>query len=237
MELSESIRNRGGASINQRLDDWRVSRGPFSGARVLVDLLTALEATRLRAQRGLSEELTHQVEKALRVAGGESLTADDPRLGYLIQSIDGRVSSFDRLLTRLMSRHKDPRKPEEATDALRQLRLQVRKLRRVSLEEELMGILFAVSPQRGDIVARVLGFDGKGGTTLQVVGDEVGVTRERVRQITKKATSELEGRNVYAPRLDDAIALIDESVPCSAEEVASVLKGSGISRISFDIRG
>lgn len=207
------------------------------GARTLVDLLSALEATRSRAQLGLNEELTYQLEKAFRVAGNQGLTADDPRLAPLLSAIDGRATDVDRLITRLLTRDRDPRDPEFVAEAVRKLRLGVRKLKRLSLEDELHSLVEAVVANYTEMIVRVLGFDGKGGTTLQIAGDEYGITRERVRQVVKKATSRLEQRDVFCPRLDDALAIVEESVPCDSDAAARLLNESDVTRTPFDVRG
>ena len=60
------------------------------------------------------------------------------------------------------------------------------RLSRRSLETELLDVLG--TGRDAQIVARYHGFDGLGGGTLQGVGREVGLTRERVRQIVTEAS-------------------------------------------------
>src|SRR5437870_4413789 len=75
---------------------------------------------------------------------------------------------------------KDPRQVGDALVALRQA---IRQKAHMSLEDELSDFLrIAGTSSRSDrqrqIVARRLGWDGAGGCTLEVAGDEAGLTRE-----------------------------------------------------------
>jgi DNA-directed RNA polymerase sigma subunit (sigma70/sigma32) len=59
---------------------------------------------------------------------------------------------------------------------------------RLTLERELRDLL----GRKARIAARYYGFDGRGGGTLQSVGNEIGVTRERVRQIAADCSRRIE---------------------------------------------
>src|SRR6266853_6100984 len=69
---------------------------------------------------------------------------------------------------------------------LRAGRTQLRRSR-LTLERELRDLLGAGRNAR--ITARYYGFDGRGGGSLQTVGNEIGLTRERVRQIVTAAST------------------------------------------------
>ena len=51
---------------------------------------------------------------------------------------------------------------------------------RLTLERELCDLLG--TGRKARIAARYYGFDGRGGGSLQSVGNEIGLTRERVRK-------------------------------------------------------
>lgn len=66
------------------------------------------------------------------------------------------------------------------------------------MKEELHKILGALSDREQTILTMRFGLDGMGEHTLQEVGDEFGVTKDRIRQIEAKALSKLrkhEGNN------------------------------------------
>jgi DNA-directed RNA polymerase sigma subunit (sigma70/sigma32) len=87
---------------------------------------------------------------------------------------------------------------------------------RLTLERELCDLLGTGRTAR--IAARYYGFDGRGGGSLQTVGNEVGLTRERVRQIVTETSERLIGRPV--PRtLDRTIAFVVGRMPAAAERL------------------
>src|ERR1700724_971161 len=93
---------------------------------------------------------------------------------------------------------------------------------RLTLERELLELLGTGRNAR--IAARYYGFDGRGGGTLQTVGNEVGLTRERVRQIVTAASDRLSTGRPACPTLDRAIALVADRMPAAAREVEAELQ-------------
>ena len=86
-----------------------------------------------------------------------------------------------------------------------------------SLEGELEGFVRQIEPNSNDrnirMIVRFFGFDGTGKKTLERVGQEFGVTRERVRQVIEKFTRRLRGKAVYLPMFRWACNSIIEAVP------------------------
>lgn len=87
------------------------------------------------------------------------------------------------------------------------------------------------------IVARHYGFDGKGGANFQRIGNEFGLTRERVRQIVCDA----EPRRHFLPKglsvLEKAVAAIAASLPAAASEVEAKLQRAGLTAKLFRVEG
>src|SRR6202521_4933450 len=77
---------------------------------------------------------------------------------------------------------------------------------RLTLEKELRDLLGTGRNAR--IAARFYGFDGRGGGSLQTVGNEIGLTRERIRQIVTPASERLSTRREVLPTLDRTIAFV-----------------------------
>src|SRR6266446_4662475 len=92
---------------------------------------------------------------------------------------------------------------------------------RLTLERELRDLLGTGRNAR--IAARYYGFDGRGGGSLQTVGNEIGLTRERVRQIVTEATERLSTGRLVAPTLDRTIAFVANRIPAAAEEIEADL--------------
>ena len=105
----------------------------------------------------------------------------------------------------------------------------------VLLELELLSLLGGDDKAR--ITARYCGFDGMGGTTLQVTGSEYGITAERVRQIVGQVVQRVAGVNPPAPVLDAVLAAIQVRVPGWADDIEPDLQAAGHCGIPFRIEG
>jgi hypothetical protein len=109
-----------------------------------------------------------------------------------------------------------------------------------SLESELAWLAVVVARRNrrnAEILISRWGLDGKGGATLQEVGDRYSLTRERVRQIENKARNVLASKDVELPYLDRAIALLNDVEFDAVAHVEDSLRISGIARRSFAIDG
>ena len=84
---------------------------------------------------------------------------------------------------------------------------------------------------------RYTGWDGKGGNPLQVVGDEFGITRERVRQICDSIIERIQKKNPVTPVLDNAIDFVTKQTPGMAREIESQLILRGFSNCQFRLEG
>jgi hypothetical protein len=90
------------------------------------------------------------------------------------------------------------------------------------LTRELLDLLGTARNAR--IAARYYGFDGRGGGTLQAVGNEIGLTRERVRQIVTAASKRLSTGRPVSPTLDRTIAFVVDRMPAAAGEIEAELR-------------
>src|SRR6202022_3468231 len=93
---------------------------------------------------------------------------------------------------------------------------------KLTLERELRDLLG--TGRKARIAARYYGFDGRGGGTLQSVGNEIGVTRERVRQIVSAASQWLSTGRPVSPMLDRTIAFVAARMPAAAAEIEAELQ-------------
>lgn len=228
------------------------------GAKSLVDLLVALEAwpvsVSLTSDIPISSNcdtlshlrLTRQCKGLMRMA--VDITLDDPRLERLLVPIARRMRQlgegrqFDKKLKEsvaaLLDCKIDPSSAKELTVLLRQLREEIYRCRRKKLEQELREILASVSGGKGiEMTIRYIGWDGTGTHTLQEIGDQVGLTRERVRQVSDRPIRRLRERTVFAPVLERALRLVDRSVPSEVTALEQLLAQKGISLRPFRLEG
>ena len=106
------------------------------------------------------------------------------------------------------------------------------------LEDEFRKVVAGVGNERAtEICLKQLGWSGKGARTLESVGQEYSVTRERIRQIVAKKTARIRKRNVDMPRLNDALLCIRARCPATAEELGVELRKQHISKSDFDPTG
>jgi len=106
---------------------------------------------------------------------------------------------------------------------------------RLTLERELFDLLGTGRNAR--IAARYYGFDGRGGESLQTVGNEVGVTRERVRQIVTAVSERLSTGWPVSPTLDRTIALVVDRMPAAAGEIEAELRSQRLTSGLFRLEG
>jgi hypothetical protein len=119
-------------------------------------------------------------------------------------------------------------------DILRAVWMHLRRSR-PTLEGELLGLLGTGRNAR--ITARYYGFDGRGGGSLQIVGNEIGLTRERVRQIVTAASERLRAGRPVSPILDRTIAFVADRMPAAAGEIEAELRSHRLTSGLFRLEG
>ena len=70
-------------------------------------------------------------------------------------------------------------------------------LLRASAREKLEHVMAGLDEREHEILCRYFGLDGEGGCTLEVIGERMGVTRERIRQIKEVALAKLRHPSHY----------------------------------------
>ena len=241
--LFRFIRNPTGAPSQPPLD--------ARTARELAGILTRWAAVLLQRQRYMAQELaailTHwsvvvlldgEIKPLRNIPGAEAINEFDPRLGHLLQEVGLGAATVQELVDRLGERSLALPGPEVAV-RLRRLREAVQAKERMTLEEELRDIVTSrIGHSERDrlIVARYLGWDGRGGATLQAVGDEFGMSRERVRQICDIAKT-LAATKPFAPALDRVLSVVEERVPAPASAIEKSLVAEGLTAASFSLEG
>jgi hypothetical protein len=106
---------------------------------------------------------------------------------------------------------------------------------RLTLERELRELLG--TGRNALIAARYYGFDGRGGSSLQAVGNEIGVTRERVRQIVSAVSESVSIRRAVSPTFDRTIAFVADRMPATVEEIEAGLRSQRLTSGLFRLEG
>ena len=160
------------------------------------------------------------------------ISSGDVRFGQLVRTIEPRARHLgDALATILATAEVGPR--QEA--ALSHLASALALADDCPIEDELEDIVRAARISRPRPVLRYLGWDGAGGSTLQVAADEAGLSRERVRQLADKTKSKVSERS-YAPALDRALSHVS-TVSGEASLIEQSLVEAGLARAPFRIEG
>lgn len=108
-----------------------------------------------------------------------------------------------------------------------------------SIEQELSRVLVAarLDGRQARVVARRLGWDGHGPTTLAAAGGAEGYTRERVRQLEARLEEYLARRPRYMPLTAEALAIVAGAAPAPRTDVGRLLMERGIAARPFDPAG
>ncbi len=210
---------------------------PQFGVNCLVDLLTSLESHLSRPHLS-SPEVAAAVQRLLRLRNLAAIQVMDPRLGTIIQSLGVSGGDLLSVLQRIANSSHSPISPVLLTDRMQELYERIRRLSRMTLEEELGdALLHERNPRNRDAALKYFGWDGNGPRTLQRVGKEYGLTRERVRQICDKQVDSLKSRRFFLPVLDRTLDFIAKSVPTAADEIEEKIGTAGLTDTAFRLQG
>lgn len=200
------------------------------GAKCLVDLLSSLET--LAAREGkLDAKLTEEAEALGAMPEITQIHFSDPRLGALLRATDTEANTVAELVQHVVKRRLDPPDPLQLYEAVCDVHRRIVELKNFPLEEELIQIFSPHAAGRDrQIVAQYYGWDGGGGHTLEELGQEYGLSRERIRQVCVRAVKRNRRGKVFAPVLDRALEFIAQRLPMAADRLQAEFDAAGFSR-------
>lgn len=223
---------------------------PAFGARRVLELLAVLDQIQppeefgqpsseagVRVTQGNTEDMA-QLEEVASLLGTDDILLNDIRFRELIAQLRTRKNSLKEALGALRTGLTSTGSSDPwvlVRPALKQLVMRLKQVREYTLTEELLDLLKAITTERkAEIVAKRLGWHDGHERTLQEVGDLVGLTRERVRQMEARAQQKLTNCSVFAPSLQRALKLAKASAPCTAATFSDALKEHGLASTTWN---
>ncbi|MFN0058123.1 MAG: DNA-directed RNA polymerase subunit alpha C-terminal domain-containing protein [Planctomycetota bacterium] len=205
------------------------------GGKSLVDFLTALEhcqprlveESHLEPDGHLEAQATAQ--RLLTRTVGFHIGREDPRLGQLLRTIDATAASLAELLANITARKYNDVRLRSLAPGLREFEREVERCFGLELVAELVEVsTFGMRARDGDIVTDYYGWDGRGPRTLREIGDRLGLTRERVRQISVEQATRLRSSLPFAPTLRRILDAVESALPVAESGLAQVVAKSGV---------
>lgn len=164
------------------------------------------------------------------------ISSQDPRFAGFMPSNDGTLLDLVEHQLSEPDSIQDVANLPQLVESVKKIELKVEEIEKEPLEIELLTFLKLVSRKSDEklsVLSARLGWDGHEPLTLEECGNTLGVTRERIRQIQKSFVSRLPKHEVFMPRLDEAIELLENSAPVSISEASKIVQEAGISTVAF----
>lgn len=200
--------------------------------------------------RNISRTVTKAAERLRSHPYCKRVHCSDPRfrsearaLLYIANSCSDEVqlglsATLHEVAHCLVGRARDTSPPERALNAIRSARRKIASALKIPLEKELEEITREFITGRNlNIVLSFFGWSGDGTKTLQTVGEEFKMTRERVRQITTEISKRIKRTRPFAPVLRRTLVQVRKRLPQTAENLELELRRVGLTRLSFRLDG
>lgn len=213
------------------------------GSRRLLELLALLEIghapeSKESVTSSPTEATLVLIDRIAKRIGDIDVGANDVRFGAWISSLHPNHLSLKKSLAALRTgarvTSKDPW--PMLNECLHAIDRKLGQLHTGTLEDDLYDILLTIcrgNERKTKIVSMRLGWSDGNQRTLQEVGDLVGLTRERVRQMESRAQKLLERKSVYSPKLTDALQIAKRMTPCRSDTFARELVDRGFLRTAW----
>ncbi|MCG8652253.1 MAG: hypothetical protein MI861_20605 [Pirellulales bacterium] len=170
-------------------------------------------------------ETMRMIQQICALPAATQISSRDPRLGHLLHEVHSHLDTVGDLKS--LSNHPAILSRREQLQALKH---EIENCLQQSVEAELSSMILSKkrSPRDKRLIDKYYGFGGRLMETLEVIGQKNGLTRQRIQQICTPARVAQLDTVVYAPKLDQAIAILDELSPVTIEEYEAKLVEDGV---------
>jgi hypothetical protein len=223
------------------LDEYSIVRVTYGellsvsslGPKSVLEFAVIAEQASSNIAAALNKEQQDALLAAAKQPWADRIRADDVRFREAAPAYDGTFSDlFEEALAN----------PQgdwswRVVEGLPAIQKRVAEIDSAPLEAVLPDVLRSMSFSERDIaiIVRRMGWDGRPPASLQKVGDEFRITRERVRQVVDKLTRKRGPR--YIPALERAITALDDQAPVPTSVAATSFVERGIASIPFQAAG
>ena len=210
---------------------------PGFGEKCIVDLLSSLES-QMTDSYAATPEVFAAVQKISRIKGAGGIRIDDPRFGLALQALRIRGKTLQEICETILADASCPMDAGLFIHRLEELRSSIQAAHRITLEEELFSLTaFEPSGRDREMAMKHFGWDGTGRQTLEVVGGNNKMTRERVRQICLRQLEVFQNKFPFLPVLDRVINTAAEAIPCPVQYLQQILFEMRLTRERFNPEG
>ena len=224
-------------TILSGLPVWKLLDLRSFGGKSLLDLYSALE-TAIPKEHSTSARLIAKAKVIQRERDLERVTGDDVRLGPLVISLGYGRLGLTAILRKLISEPICSIPPDHLIKRLDCLKDRLKNLSRLTLEDELADLLCREPHARNrEMIIKYFGWNGLGTRTLEEVGSDYGMTRERVRLIADPCVAHFRTRPAFAPILTRTLRFIGKLLPSTSEDLCGMLTSAGITNVDFQVSG
>jgi Sigma-70, region 4 len=182
----------------------------------------------------------HTLERVAGTDWAEQVSEQDPRFKHLLPPGQGTV------LDRIENLISEPAivgnvgSLPALVGSIKKIEEYINDARRYSLEHcllEFLRLLSRTEKDRLEVLAARFGWNGGEPQTLEVCGQRLGVTRERIRQIQATVIARIPKHAVFMPQLDQALSVVEKRTPLKVADAARLLREAGISERDFHPAG
>lgn len=216
-----------------------------AGVRSALDFAATLEAAMRQfdeARSTAAAVLNTSSEGSALVEAAEEpwaaqVSGEDPRFVQVLFVVRGM--SFRDYVHQLLESSDVTGKAKELSELVARLpdvKWRVREIEQLNLEDALSDLLKRIVPgkERLNAITERLGWNGKPPKTLEEIGQQIGVTRERIRQIESKALRCLPvSHPTFLPALDRTLISLADAAPISSEDAIALTVKCGHSKSGF----